>query len=84
MAFLRMSAVVRWNDGMDKVNVRLRRDLAGRWLATVLLPQLLLVSPALLLELQLATLLLLGVSTGVVCWLSTAVFNSSIRGTFFI
>lgn len=61
MAFLRIRAVVRWNDGIDKVNVRLRRIFAGRWLATVL-PQLLLAS---VLELQLASLLLVGVMVGV-------------------
>lgn len=41
--FLRMRAIVRWKVGMDKVKVRLRRHLVGRWLATVL-SQLLLVS----------------------------------------
>jgi hypothetical protein len=59
MKFLRMSAELRCHDGMANLKVPLRRLPTARLLAAVL-PQLLLVSPALLLELlQLAVLELL-------------------------
>ena len=56
MKFLRMRAALRCGDGMASLKVRLLRWPGARLLAAVL-PQLLLVSPALLLELlQLAVL----------------------------
>ena len=51
MKFLRVRATVRCGDGMLRAKVRLRRLRVTRLLAPLVLPQLLVVSPALLLAL---------------------------------